>query len=52
MKCYKLSTSVGTHYVDDVTCAWNACQVAQQELGKDVEIYDAIEVDEYVEDEE
>ena len=52
MKTFKVSTSVGAHYVEDVTCGWNACQVAQQELGEDVEIYDAIEVDEYEEDEE
>ena len=51
MKAYKVLTSVGVHYVDDVTCALNACGVAKQELGEDVEIYDAIEVDEYEVDE-
>ena len=49
MKCYKVSTSVGAHYVYGVSCGWFACQSAQQELGEDVEIYDAIELDDYEE---
>lgn len=43
MKTFKVSTSVGPYYVEDVTCGWNACQVAQQELG------DGVEIDEYEE---
>lgn len=49
MKTYKVSTSIGAHYVNGVGSSWVACQVAQQELGEDVEIYDAIEVGEYEE---
>jgi hypothetical protein len=51
MKKFKVSTSAGPYYVDNVGGGWFACQVAQQELGEDVEVYDAIEIDEYEEDE-
>jgi hypothetical protein len=50
MKTFKVSTSAGPYYVDGVSCGWVACQIAQQELGEDVEVYDAIEIGEYEED--
>lgn len=51
-KIFKVSTSVGAHYVHTVGNGWTACKIAQQELGDGVEIYDAIKVGEYEEDEE
>lgn len=46
MKAFKVSTSIGSYIVDKVSCGWVACQVAQQELGEDVEIYTATEISE------
>ena len=51
MRKFKVSTSAGPYYVDGVGSGWFACQVAQQELGDDVEVYTAIEIDECEEDE-
>lgn len=46
MKTFKVSTSAGPYYVAGVSCGWVACQVAQQELGEDVEVYTVTEIDE------
>lgn len=50
MKTFKVSTSKGSYIVECSSCGWVACQIAQQELDEDVEVYDAIEIGEYEED--